>query len=189
MYNWRELYDRCMQCNACKLCKTRNSVVFGEGNIHADVMFIGEGPGADEDRLSRPFVGRAGQLLEKGINALGWTRNDIYICNVVKCRPPNNRVPEADEISACLNWLRNQTALVRPKIIVCLGSTAAKTVISGDFKISLMRGKWVEKNGFLIMPTFHPAALLRDEGKKAPFWRDLKEVKRKYEEIRAKENE
>ena len=100
MYNWRELYERCMQCNACKLCKTRNSVVFGEGNIHADVMFIGEGPGADEDRLSRPFVGRAGQLLEKGINALGWTRNDIYICNVVKCRPPNNRVPEADEISA-----------------------------------------------------------------------------------------
>ena len=192
MYNWRELFDRCMQCNACKLCKTRNSVVFGEGNIHAHIMFIGEGPGADEDRLSRPFVGRAGQLLEKGINALGWTRNDIYICNVVKCRPPGNRVPEEDEICACLNWLRNQTALIRPKIIVCLGSTAAKTVISKnskDFKITLMRGKWVEKNGVLIMPTFHPAALLRDEGKKASFWRDLKDVKRKYEEIRANENE
>lgn len=185
MYGWKELYEKCMQCSECGLCRTRNSIVFGEGNTKADIMFVGEGPGADEDRLGRPFVGRAGQLLEKGINALGWTRDDVYICNVVKCRPPNNRVPEAEESSACIHWLRNQTALIRPKIIVCLGSTAAKAIVSEDFRITRGRGIWVDKNGFLIMPTFHPAALFRDETKKAPFWHDLKEVKRKYEEIRA----
>lgn len=185
MYGWKELYEKCMQCSECGLCRTRNSIVFGEGNTKADIMFVGEGPGADEDRLGRPFVGRAGQLLEKGINALGWTRDDVYICNVVKCRPPNNRVPETGESSACIHWLRNQTALIRPRIIVCLGSTAAKAIISGDFRITCGRGKWVDKNGFLIMPTFHPAALFRDETKKVPFWHDLKEVKRKYEEIRA----
>ena len=185
MYGWKTLYEKCMQCRDCDLCRTRNSVVFGEGNTKAGIMFVGEGPGADEDRLARPFVGRAGQLLEKGINALGWTREDVYICNVVKCRPPNNRVPEAEEASSCIHWLRNQTALIRPKIIVCLGSTAAKTIISEDFRITLQRGEWVNKNGFLIMPTFHPAALFRDETKKLPFWHDLKEVKRKYEEIKA----
>lgn len=189
MYGWKELYEKCMQCDGCGLCKTRNSVVFGEGNVKADIMFVGEGPGADEDMLARPFVGRAGQLLEKGINALGWTRDDVYIGNVVKCRPPGNRTPALEETSACIHWLRNQTALIRPRIIVCLGATAAKNIISSDFRITLMRGKWVEKNGVFIMPTFHPAALFRDESKKLPFWHDLKEVKRKYNELTVGMNE
>lgn len=183
LYGWNELYENCMRCSGCGLSETRNSVVFGEGNIKSKLMFIGEGPGADEDLLARPFVGRAGQLLEKGINALGWTRNDVYICNVIKCRPPQNRTPLPQECAACIGWLRNQTALIKPKIIVCLGSTAAKAVISEDFRITKMRGRWVEKKGVLIMPTFHPAALFRDEAKKIPFWHDLKQVKIKYEEL------
>ena len=157
--------------------------MFGEGNPSADVMFVGEGPGGDEDVLGRPFVGKAGQLLEKAINALGWTRDDVYIGNVVKCRPPNNRTPQPEEVKACIGWLRNQTALIRPKIIVCLGATAAKAIISDDIRITSVRGKWMQKGAFLIMPTFHPAALLRDESKKIPFWNDLKEVKRKCEEL------
>ena len=181
--NWKDLYQNCMNCSGCELSKTRNLVVFGEGNPKADIMFIGEGPGGDEDAMGRPFVGKAGQLLEKGINALGWTRNDVYIGNIVKCRPPKNRTPLPEEVDACIGWIRNQTALIKPKIIVCLGATSAKAIISDDLRITSARGKWVNKNGVYIMPTFHPAALLRDELKKQPFWNDLKEVKRKYEEI------
>lgn len=183
MYGWRELYDHCMNCENCELSKTRNRVVFGEGNLHADIMFIGEGPGADEDRTGRPFVGRAGQLLEKGLLALGLSRETVYIANIVKCRPPNNRVPEQAEGDACIAWLRNQVALVRPKIIVCLGATALKWVVSEHARISKIRGEWIEKNGVFIMPTYHPAALLRDESKKMPFWHDLKHVLKKYKEI------
>ena len=183
MYNWKELYENCMQCSACGLSAKRTNIVFGEGNPDADIMFIGEGPGGDEDALGRPFVGRAGQLLEKAINALGWTRNDVYIGNVVKCRPPNNRTPLPEEVDACIGWIRNQTALIRQKIIVCLGSTAARAVISDEIRITAARGKWIKKGSFLIMPTFHPAALLRDESKKQLFWDDLKEVKRKCEEL------
>lgn len=182
--NWKELYSCCMKCSACPLSETRNSVVFGEGNMRADIMFIGEGPGGDEDMLGRPFVGKAGQLLEKGINALGWTRNDVYIGNVIKCRPPKNRTPYPEEVDACIGWIRNQTALIKPKIIVCLGATAAKAVISNDLRITSARGRWTEKNGVWIMPTFHPAALLRDDSKKKPFWDDLREVKRKSEELK-----
>ncbi len=184
LYNWKQLYENCMQCQSCGLSNTRNSVVFGEGNSKAGVMFIGEGPGGDEDIMGRPFVGAAGKLLEKGINALGWTRDDVYICNVIKCRPPRNRTPLPEECDACIGWLRNQVALVRPKIIVCLGAIAAKTVISEDIRITAIRGKWFQKGSTLIMPTFHPAALLRDESKKQPFWSDLKEVYRKYEELK-----
>lgn len=183
MLRWQELYDRCMECTACNLCNTRNHVVFGEGNLHAGIMFIGEGPGADEDRTGRPFVGRAGQLLEKGIVALGLARDEVYIANIVKCRPPNNRVPTDEEAEACILWLRNQVALVQPKIIVCLGATAVKAIISKDAKITRIRGDWFEQKGFWIMPTFHPAALLRDETKKLPFWHDLQNVKKKYEEL------
>lgn len=184
MYNWKQLYDNCMKCNGCGLSETRNSIVFGEGNPDADIMFIGEGPGGDEDALGRPFVGKAGQLLEKAINALGWTRNDVYIGNIIKCRPPGNRTPLPQEVEACIGWIRNQTALIRPFIIVCLGATAAKAVISDDIRITAARGKWVKKGSVYIMPTFHPAALLRDETKKRPFWEDLNQVKRKLEELK-----
>ncbi len=183
MYRWQELYDRCMSCEKCGLSQTRNSVVFGEGNLHAGLMFIGEGPGADEDRTGRPFVGRAGQLLEKGLQALGLERDEVYIANIVKCRPPNNRVPEEAEAQACIDWLRNQVALIRPKVIVCLGATSLKWVVSKDAKITRIRGEWVEKKGVWIMPTYHPAALLRDESKKMPFWHDLKQAVKKYKEF------
>lgn len=183
MYHWQELYDRCMECDQCDLCKTRHSVVFGEGNLHADLMLIGEGPGADEDRTGRPFVGRAGQLLEKGLRALDVEREEVYIANIVKCRPPNNRVPETAEAEACIGWLRNQVALIRPKVIVCLGATSLKWIVSQDARITRIRGEWVEKKGVWIMPTYHPAALLRDETKKLPFWHDLKKAVKKYKEL------
>lgn len=184
MLRWKELYTTCLECERCRLSSTRTQVVFGEGNLHAPVVFIGEGPGADEDRLGRPFVGRAGQLLEKGLRALGWDRNDVYIANVVKCRPPGNRVPEAEEADACLPWLRNQIALIRPKIIVCLGATAAKAVVDAEIRITRDRGIWKEKNGVWILPTFHPAALLRDESKKRLFWEDLQALYQKYQQVK-----
>lgn len=158
-------------------------MVFGTGNKNADIMLIGEGPGADEDRQGIPFVGRAGQLMNKAFEGIGIDRSSVYIANIVKCRPPGNRVPENDEAEACLNYLRNQVILVKPKIIVLLGSTALKNICGKDYSITASRGKWIEKKGILYMPTWHPAALLRDENKKIEFWRDLKEVVRKYKEM------
>ena len=184
MYNnWEELEESIENCNKCKLCKTRLNIVFGTGNKNADIMLIGEGPGADEDRQGIPFVGRAGKLMDKAFEGLGIEREKVYIANIVKCRPPANRVPEDDEASACLNYLRNQVILVRPQIIVLLGSTALKNILGKEYGITASRGKWIEKKGILYMPTWHPAALLRDENKKIEFWKDLKEVIRKYEEI------
>ena len=139
-------------------------------------MFIGEGPGADEDREGIPFVGKAGQLMNKALEGLGIKREEIYIANIVKCRPPNNRDPQKDEAEACLDYLRNQVMLVKPEIIVLLGSTALKNILGEEYKITPSRGKWIEKNGIRYMPTWHPAALLRDESKKIEFWRDLKLV-------------
>lgn len=150
----------------------------GEGNINAKIMFIGEGPGADEDKQGVPFVGKAGQLMNKAFQALGINREEIYIANIVKCRPPSNRVPEEDEAQACLNYLRNQVVLIKPEIIVLLGSTALKTILGKEYGITAVRGKWMEKNGIKYMPTWHPAALLRDENKKIEFWQDLKELKK-----------
>lgn len=146
-------------------------------------MLIGEGPGADEDRQGNPFVGKAGQLMDKAFQGLGINKEDLYITNIVKCRPPQNRVPEQDEAEACLNYLRNQVILVEPKIIVLLGNTALKNILGNEYKITTTRGKWIEKRGIYYMPTWHPAALLRDENKKIDFWNDLKEVKKKLEEI------
>ncbi|OFI05496.1 uracil DNA glycosylase superfamily protein [Clostridium acetireducens DSM 10703] len=184
MLKWRELYEECYDCDKCNLAKKRNNMVFGEGNSKANLMFIGEAPGADEDKLGRPFVGRAGQLLEKGLTALNLNREKhYYICNICKCRPENNRVPTEQEAEACLPYLRNQVALVKPKIIVCLGATAMKYIIDKDWKITRDRGKWVEKKGIYLMATFHPAALFRDESKKVLFWSDLKGIKKKYEEL------
>ena len=173
---WEELEESIKGCNKCKLCKTRQNIVFGVGNKNADIMFIGEGPGADEDRLGEPFVGRAGKLMNMAFQAIGLKRNEVYIANIVKCRPPANRNPEEDEAFSCLNYLRNQVMLVKPKIIVLLGSVALKNILGKEYGITASRGKWVEKNGIKYMPTWHPAALLRDETKKIDFINDLKLV-------------
>lgn len=181
--NWEDLEQSIKDCKKCKLCTNRTNIVFGVGNKNADVMFIGEGPGADEDRLGEPFVGKAGKLMDKAFQALEIHRDKVYIANIVKCRPPQNRTPEANEALACLNYLRNQVILVKPKIIVLLGSTALKNILGNEYGITATRGKWIEKGGIIYMPTWHPAALLRDENKKIEFWRDLKEVVEKYNSI------
>ena len=183
MYNtWEELEQSIIDCKKCKLCNNRTNIVFGTGNREADIMFIGEGPGGDEDIKGEPFVGKAGQLMDKAFEGLGIDRNKVYIANIVKCRPPNNRDPEADESEACLNYLRNQVLLVKPKIIVLLGRIALQNILGKECSITKMRGKWVEQKGIIYMPTWHPAALLRDENKKIEFWMDLKEVIKKSKE-------
>lgn len=189
MLGWKDLYNQCKNCQSCELGKNRRNMVFGEGNLQAPIMFIGEAPGADEDEQGKPFVGKAGQLLTKGLTALELTRDrDYYICNVCKCRPENNRTPYDSEAESCIPYLRNQVALVKPKIIVCLGATAMKNVIDKEWKITRDRGKWIERKGYYMMATFHPAALFRDESKKQLFWQDLKSVKYKYEQILNKTN-
>lgn len=179
---WEELENSILNCNKCKLCSGRRNIVFGCGNKEANIMLIGEGPGADEDMQGIPFVGKAGILMNKAFEGLGFNRDNLYIANIVKCRPPQNRVPEDDEAEACLNYLRNQVLLVKPKIIVLLGSTALKDILGKEYGITVSRGKWIEKKGILYMPTWHPAALLRDETKKIEFWKDLKLVIEKAEE-------
>lgn len=179
---WEELENSILNCNKCKLCSGRRNIVFGCGNKEANIMLIGEGPGADEDMQGIPFVGKAGILMNKAFEGLGFNRDNLYIANIVKCRPPQNRVPEDDEAAACLNYLRNQVLLVKPKIIVLLGSTALKNILGKEYGITASRGKWIEKKGILYMPTWHPAALLRDETKKIEFWKDLKLVIEKAEE-------
>ena len=173
---WEELEESIKGCNKCKLCKTRQNIVFGIGNKQAKLMFIGEGPGADEDRLGEPFVGRAGKLINLAFETVGIERNEVYIANVVKCRPPGNRNPEEDEAVACLDYLRNQVILVQPEIIVLLGSVALKNILGKEYGITASRGKWIEKKGIKYMPTWHPAALLRDETKKIDFIKDLQKV-------------
>lgn len=171
-------------CTKCRLYHSRTNTVFGEGNPNAKVMFIGEAPGADEDRQGRPFVGKAGQLLDKALNALNFYRDkNYYICNICKCRPENNRVPSDDEAEACLPYLRKQVLIVKPQIIVCLGATSARYIIDKQTRITAIRGQWLERKGYHITATFHPAALLRDESKKRLFWEDLKSIKGKYDEI------
>lgn len=160
--------------------KNRNNVVFGTGNRQASLMFIGEGPGADEDLQGTPFVGKAGKLMNMAFEAIGLKREEVYIANIVKCRPPGNRNPQDDEANACLDYLRNQVILVKPKIIVLLGSVALKNILGKEYGITASRGKWIERKGILYMPTWHPAALLRDESKKIDFIRDLQEVMRRY---------
>ncbi len=181
---WEELEKSIEGCNKCKLCKTRKNIVFGVGNKNADIMLIGEGPGADEDEQGKPFVGKAGKLMDKAFIGLKIKREELYIANIVKCRPPQNRNPEQDEAKACIDYLRNQVILVKPKIIVLLGSVALKNILGDEYSITKSRGTWIEKNGIMYMPTWHPAALLRDETKKIDFWNDLKEVLKKKEELK-----
>lgn len=184
MYNnWEELEEVVKQCRKCRLCENRKNVVFGVGNREADIMFIGEGPGADEDAQGEPFVGKAGKLMNMAFDMLGVKRKEVYIANIVKCRPPNNRNPQDDEAENCLDYLRNQVILVKPKIIVLLGSVALKNVLGKEYGITASRGKWLERKGILYMPTWHPAALLRDENKKIDFIKDLKQVIKRYNEI------
>lgn len=175
--SWDTLHAGIAACQKCGLCQNIHNKVPGQGNGKADLMFIGEGPGADEDLQGLAFVGKAGQLLTKMIAAIGYTREEVYICNVVKCRPPQNRVPTPEEAAACMPYLRSQFSLVRPKVIVLLGATAARAVLGDQIRITRDRGKWVEKKGVFFMPTYHPAALLRDESKKRDAWADLKAVR------------
>jgi uracil-DNA glycosylase len=163
-------------CTRCKLHKTRNKIVFGDGNPKAELVFVGEGPGADEDAQGLPFVGRAGKLLTQMIEAMGLQRRDVYICNVVKCRPPENRAPEPDEVATCSPFLLRQIDTIRPKVIVCLGATAAKTILNTTRGISQFRGEWLEWRGHKLMATYHPAYLLRNPPAKADVWKDLQKV-------------
>ncbi len=167
------------ECTRCRLHSTRKNIVFGEGDSHAEIMFVGEGPGADEDRQGRPFVGRAGVLLTKMINAMGLDRSRVYIANVVKCRPPGNRDPEAEEIRACLPFLEQQIECIKPKVIIALGRIAAAALLNKREPLSNIRGNFFEKNGIKVMPTYHPSFLLRQERErryKAEAWADLRQV-------------
>ena len=180
---WEQLEEGIKNCKKCKLNQNRTNIVLGTGNRQADLMFIGEGPGADEDREGIPFVGKAGKLMNQALIGLGINREELYIANIVKCRPPGNRNPEADEATSCIDYLRAQVMLVKPKIIVLLGSVALKNILGEDYGITASRGKWVEKKGIWYMPTWHPAALLRDEAKKIEFWEDLKKVLEKTSDL------
>jgi uracil-DNA glycosylase family 4 len=164
------------ECSRCKLGATRTNVVFGVGNPAAELVFVGEGPGEDEDRQGEPFVGRAGQLLTKMIEAMGYRRGEVYIANVVKCRPPGNRNPEPDEIEACEPFLRAQLDAIRPKVVVALGKFAAQTLLRDTSPISRLRGRWFRYEGVALMPTFHPAYLLRSPNEKGKAWEDLQLV-------------
>ena len=163
-------------CQLCALAPTRKNVVPGQGALKPDVMFIGEGPGADEDEQGLAFVGRAGQLLTKMINAMGYSREQVFIGNIVKCRPPGNRVPTPEEMEGCIPYLKRQIAVIQPKLIVCLGATAARGLVNETMPIGKARGSWREFEGIPVMLTFHPAYLLRDPRQKAPCWADLKAV-------------
>ena len=169
-----------LECRRCALAATRTNVVFGEGDPHARLMFIGEGPGADEDRLGRPFVGKAGQLLDKMIAAMQFKRGEVYIANVVKCRPPGNRVPTPEEAACCIGYLKRQIKFIRPEVIVLLGATAVAFLMERTEGITRLRGNWLEYEGIPVMPTFHPAYLLRQESAKREAWHDLQMVMAKF---------
>lgn len=185
MYNsFEKLKEDCLRCTMCPLCETRTNVVFGVGKEDAEVLFIGEGPGENEDLTGQPFVGRGGQLLDKFLAAVDLDRNkNIYIANIVKCRPPKNRDPQPGEQEACEKWLREQVRLMRPKIIVCLGRIAAQKIISPDFRVTKEHGRFTERKGVLLMGTFHPAALLRNPNNKPEALSDFTALRDKINEI------
>lgn len=181
--SWAELLGQINGCEKCRLCEGRTNVVPGEGNPRARLMFIGEGPGQEEDRLGRPFVGRSGELLTRMIHAIGLERSEVYICNIVKCRPPKNRNPEPDEAAACLAYLRAQVALVRPQVVVLLGKVACQYTLRQQVFITRDHGQWFEQKGVWFMPTFHPSALLRDPAKKREAWEDFQKVRDKLKAL------
>ena len=186
MLDWKELEQSCIGCTKCGLCETRHNVVFGVGPRDADVMFIGEGPGVQEDLKGEPFVGPAGKLLDDMLSIIDLSRENCYIGNIVKCRPPRNRDPLETEQEACIGYLRNQVALIRPKIIVCLGRIAAQKLIRPDFRITREHGVWEERSGIWMSSTFHPSALLRDVTKRPEAFDDLMGLRAKIREIGAK---
>ena len=167
-------------CRSCRLCQSRQNTVFGEGNPHAQLMFIGEGPGADEDASGRPFVGAAGQLLDKMITAMQFARQEVYIANIVKCRPPHNRNPEPDEAASCIGYLKKQIDLIKPECIVLLGAVASKFLLEKREGVNKLRGNWMEYNGIPLMVTFHPSYLLRNPDAKRDAWSDLQKVMAKF---------
>lgn len=171
-----EIKNRCAGCKKCGLCETRTNSVFGTGNAEAELMFVGEAPGEQEDLTGVPFVGRAGQLLDRYLYAVDIDRSRVYIANILKCRPPKNRDPLPAEEDACMDWLRAQVKIIRPKIIVCLGRIAAMRLISPDYKITKEHGQWVERGDFLITAVYHPAAILRDPGKREAMMEDMKAI-------------
>jgi uracil-DNA glycosylase family 4 len=174
--DWTDLAARAHACSACRLAGSRTNVVFGVGNPNASLMFIGEAPGRDEDLQGEPFVGRAGQLLTDIIKAMKLTRDDVYIANVIKCRPPENRNPEPDELDACRPFIRQQVAIIKPKVIVTLGRFGLQSLTEKAYSISSVRGQWLEYDGIKLMPTYHPAYLLRTPAAKKDVWADMKKV-------------
>ena len=185
MLQWEELESTCKSCTRCGLCDIRTNVVFGVGNRNTDILFIGEGPGEQEDLQGEPFVGPAGKLLDDMLNIIDLDRTKCYIANIVKCRPPRNRDPLETEQEACIGYLRNQVALIRPKIIVCLGRIAAMKLIREDYRISREHGRWVEKNGIWMTAIYHPSALLRDVTKRPETFEDLLSIREKIIEVGA----
>lgn len=177
MLDWEGLVAQCNSCESCELCRTRHNVVFGVGPRNADVMFIGEGPGEQEDLHGEPFVGAAGKLLDDMLSIIDLSRRNCYIANIVKCRPPGNRDPLPQEQDACIGYLRNQVALIKPKIIVCLGRVAAMRVIDPNYRITRQHGSWVERNGIWMTAIYHPSALLRDLQKRPETFDDLLEIR------------
>ena len=184
MRTWEELEQQCLSCTGCGLCETRHNVVFGVGKRDAGVLFVGEGPGEQADLSGEPFVGPAGKLLDDMLSILDLDRSsNCYIGNIVKCRPPRNRDPLETEQEACIGYLRNQVALIKPKIIVCLGRIAAKKLIDPDFRITRQHGQWFRRGDFWMMATFHPSALLRDVSKRPEAFDDLMSLRAKMKEL------
>ena len=183
MDSWDKLKAECAGCRACALCETRHNLVFGVGREDAEVMFIGEGPGEQEDLKGEPFVGPAGKLLDTMLEIIDLDRNKVYIANMVKCRPPRNRDPQIGEQDACSGWLRRQIALVDPKIIVCLGRIAAMALIREDFRITREHGQWFDRDGRRLMATYHPSALLRDVDKRPEAFMDLRALRKEIKAV------
>lgn len=185
MLDWEALEKTCGTCRECGLCETRNHVVFGVGPKEADILFVGEGPGEQEDLMGEPFVGAAGHLLDDMLSIIDLNRKNCYIANIIKCRPPKNRDPLDAEQDACIGYLRNQVALIRPKIIVCLGRIAAKRLIDPDYRITREHGRWIQKNGIWFTAIYHPSALLRDVSKRPETFEDLLSLRAKIREVGA----
>lgn len=184
MLDWDSLQNACAHCERCSLCGTRTNVVFGVGAKNARIMFIGEGPGEHEDLQGEPFVGAAGKLLDDMMSIIDLDRTNSYIANIVKCRPPGNRDPSEEEQDACIGYLRNQVALIQPRVIVCLGRIAARRIIDPDYKITKSHGKWVDRNDVWITAIYHPSALLRDPSKRPETFLDLLAIRDKLNELK-----
>ncbi len=180
---WNQFVDKCLHCRACDLADSRQHVVVWRGGIRAPLMILGEGPGADEDRLGKPFVGRSGKLLDLLLSSFGFEEKDYHICNIVKCRPPGNRVPTQEEAARCRSLLAEQLRLVRPSVYLLMGGTAYKYFTGSDLGITKVRGQWIETNGCYVLPTFHPAFVLRDPRNKTLLWQDFAAVRARLEEL------